>query len=490
MDHGLIALERTHPMTLQNQGPSRHVAVVGGGLAGLAAAVAFCEHGWRVDLFEARRQLGGRAGSYYDSTTGEVTDHCQHVSLGCCTNFQDLCRRTGMTKFFRRDRELTFIGPDGKRSTVRAVQWLPAPLHLGPGLSQLCHLPFSERIAIARTLWRLARIPLAAVREAGNMEQWLESQGATRRAQDDFWSVILVSALAERLDRISLADGRKVLVEGFMANTSGYELQIPTVPLGKIYQEHLVQWLANRAAICQLATPVRRIILDKSAVQAVELDNGSQRRFDGYVLAIPWRRVREVILEPPSQLTAQWAGISQIESSPITGVHLRFDRPITDLPHAVIVGRLSQWLFNRGAQTAADPRSPAGHYYQVVISASRNLDVHSRNAVIAQVQDDLCSIFPAARGANLIHSRLITQRDAVFVIPPDVFGCRPAQRTPLDNLALAGDWTDTGWPATMEGAVRSGYLAAEVLLRAHGHRPSVLVTDQPYGWLARWLLRR
>ena len=121
------------------------------------------------------------------------------------------------------------------------------------------------------------------------MEQWLESQGATRRAQDDFWSVILVSALAERLDRISLADGRKVLVEGFMANTSGYELQIPTVPLGKIYQEHLVQWLANRAAICQLATPVRRIILDKSAVQAVELDNGSQRRFDGYVLAIPWR---------------------------------------------------------------------------------------------------------------------------------------------------------------------------------------------------------
>ncbi len=476
-------------MNVQQHGSSRHVAVLGGGLAGLAAAVAFCERGWRVSLFEARRQLGGRAGSFVDSTTAEITDHCQHVSLGCCVNFQDFCRRTGMAKFFYRDRALTFIGSDGRQSTVRGVRFLPAPLHLLPGLCRLKHLPLLERFTIAQTLWRMARIRPTDISRDCSMEKWLRQQGATQQASEEFWSVILVSALAERLDRISFVDARKVFVEGFMANSAGYELQVPAVPLGSMYQDYLVRWLEDRAATCHLATPVKEIIINGSSVQAIELSDGSQHRFDGYVLALPWKRVKEVIPAESGQLGAQLTGIDQIESSSITGVHLWFDRPITELRHAVIVGRLSQWLFSRGSRKDLGPQNPAGHYYQVVISASQNLNEYCRDDVIEQVQEDLRSILPQARHADLIHARLVTQRDAVFVVPPNLASCRPDQQTALDNLALAGDWTNTGWPATMEGAVRSGYLAAEVLLQAGGDCTSTFISEQKSGWLAQWFLK-
>jgi uncharacterized protein with NAD-binding domain and iron-sulfur cluster len=182
--------------------------------------------------------------------------------------------------------------------------------------------------------------------------------------------------------------------------------------------------------------------------------------------------------------------VSRLESAPITSVHLWFDRPITALPHAVFVGRLSQWMFNRtllqtGGQ-ADDPSAP--HYYQIVISASRNLEGRSQQETIDEVLRELAAVWPDTKTAGHEHARLVTEHKAVFSVTPGADALRPVQQTPIDNLQLAGDWTRTGWPATMEGAVRSGYLAAENVLARLGSPDRILQPDLPTAKLSRWLL--
>jgi len=195
------------------------------------------------------------------------------------------------------------------------------------------------------------------------------------------------------------------------------------------------------------------------------------------------------------------ARLSQMEASPIAAVHLWFDRPIADLPHAVLVGRLSQWVFRRpvdeqagdatpGTEKAASAEiSPGVHYYQVVISASRSLQGRPRESVVAEVVADLKATFPRAAEASLLKAKVVNDPHAVFSVRPGIDDLRPAQQTAIPNLFLAGDWTQTTWPATMEGAVRSGYLAAQGLLTTLG-RPSRCVVDNlPSGWLAQRLIR-
>ena len=179
--------------------------------------------------------------------------------------------------------------------------------------------------------------------------------------------------------------------------------------------------------------------------------------------------------------------VGEFQSAPISAVHLWFDRPITELPHAVLPGRLSQWVFNHGKQAPAgsDDAQGRGYYYQVVISASRELADQAREATIAKVREELAAAWPEAAQAKLIQSRLITQQHAVFSPLPGTERLRPNQRTGVPNLFLAGDWTATGWPATMEGAVRSGYLAAEAVLGSLGWPAEILVPDLPRPWLAR-----
>jgi hypothetical protein len=185
------------------------------------------------------------------------------------------------------------------------------------------------------------------------------------------------------------------------------------------------------------------------------------------------------------------AHLDEIDSAPITGVHLWFDRPITPLPHAVVVGRLCQWVFYRGmTRVPGESASATGHYYQIVISASRDLSGRDPDDVVRQILVELETLWPAVGDARLVHRRIVTQRDAVFSVCPGLDQMRPSQRTPIANLMLAGDWTATGWPATMEGAVRSGYLAAEGAWAAMGRPHRAIVADLPRGIVARLVLGR
>jgi squalene-associated FAD-dependent desaturase len=480
----------------------RRVAIIGGGLAGLAAAAAAVDCGLEVEVFEARRRLGGRAGSFGDPHS--QIDHCQHVAMGCCTNWADFCRRTEIIDCFERHARLHFIGPDGRQCDFAAAAGLPAPLHLLPALFRLRFLSLGERWGVARAVIRLGKVPDTF--SQGTIGQWLRGQGQSDWALQWFWAPILTSALGESLDRASTAAARHVFRDGFLAHRRAYELQIPRAPLGEIYDRRVAEWLGKRGVAIHLSTRVEGIEGTAENAVSIRLADKSERPFDFFVAAVPWGRIKSLLPAAMLDKFAAIEGVDQIVPAPITAVHLWFDRPITALPHAVLVGRLGQWVFNRGRQTihseiegrqvGADTASTSpgdsvgrsAHYYQVVVSASHGLKSNKREEVVAKVCRELRTIWPAAGDAELLRWQMVTEPAAVFSMQPGVERLRPAQRTPIANLALAGDWTDTGWPATMEGAVRSGYLAVEAILAAMGESRWIVVPGLAPGRLARWLL--
>jgi squalene-associated FAD-dependent desaturase len=294
--------------------------------------------------------------------------------------------------------------------------------------------------------------------------------------------------LGEEVDRASLAAARKVFVDGFLSARRAYEVEVPQVPLSELYGKRLEEWLMRQGVAVHLGTPVERITGNRSQVTAVVASDGERCTVDAVVVALPWRRIRDVFADELLAALPSLAGVGEIEPAPITGVHLWFDREIMSLPHAVLVGRLSQWVFNRGVAQAPRSTPPAEHYYQIVISASRMLATRQRDDVLRQVVAELADVWPATSAARLLRWRIISEQAAVFSVRPGVEHLRPPQATPICNLALAGDWTRTGWPSTMEGAVRSGYLAAECVMRSLGRETKLLVHDLPWGWLAKWLI--
>ncbi len=480
------------------------VLIIGGGLAGLAAAAGLAEHGIRSTLLESRKVLGGRASSFEDSAQAEIVDNCQHVSMGCCTSLAQFCRTFGIDDLFQVEKALTFIGPGGRHCSFAADPF-PAPLHLARAFSRLKYLTWWDRWQLAWGLRRLARTPVERLRGRSFLD-WLRENRQGERVRELFWHVVLVSAISETLDRIDAAHARKVFVDGFLANRHGWEVHIPRVPLERLYGGRVRRWLEAQGVELRTLTGASRIDVDQADRPAsVVCRSGETLAAEDVVLAVPQYRVPD-LLPGPVMADPFFARIARIESSPIASVHLWFDMPIMDLPHAVLVGRLSQWVFRRSenltsdssvvlrnmALAAGDGPVPQevlkkSNYYQVVISASRGVREQGQEATVEAVVAELREIWPRVRQARLLHSRVVIEQRAVFAATPGVDSLRPSQETPIPRLHLAGDWTDTGWPATMEGAVRSGYLAAESLLRRRGIHCSLLPPDLPVEASARWL---
>ena len=322
------------------------MAIVGGGLAGLAAAVALSDYGCEIQVLETRRQLGGRAGSFWDASGGEWIDHCQHISLGCCTNYADFCRRTGLESLFHRYATLHFFAPDGRRYDLKAARGLPAPLHLAPGLMRLGFLSLHERLSVARALGHLAWQPDSNRQSGETIADWLNRQGQSERAIEQFWALVLVSALSESLEHISLEAARKVFVDGFLAAPDGHFLEVPSVPLQELFAR-AGQWLESRGVTVRLGARVREVPVEGSRVLGLRVGTDPLLETDAVILAVPWRHLDELLAPEIVQAIPHGESFASLPSAPITSVHLWFDRPPIPLPHAVLVGRLSQWVFCR-----------------------------------------------------------------------------------------------------------------------------------------------
>jgi squalene-associated FAD-dependent desaturase len=322
-----------------------------------------------------------------------------------------------------------------------------------------------------RIVWGLACLRLAPERADPPFQLWLQRHGQTERTIRRFWGLVLVSALNEEPERIGLRYARKVFLDGFLRHRRGFEVGLPAVPLGRLYGQELQTWLDKHGVRLLLGTGVRRLIVAGDRISGLELRDGTQVEADWYISAVPFDRLLDLLPAGVVAGHATFANLQRLETSPITSVHVWYDRPVMELPHAVLVDCVGQWVFNRGEVGAGE------HYLQVVVSAARQLRALGQDEIERSVTEELSRLFPAAVPAAIRRVRVITEHSATFSAVPGVDRWRPGQASPLRNLLLAGDWTATGWPATMEGAVRSGYQAAQELLRRLGHRQRLLQPD-------------
>jgi len=450
--------------------PNSRVAVVGGGLAGLAAGCALAGSGFRVTLFERRPYLGGRASSYQHPGTGEVVDNCQHVLLGCCTNLIQFYERLGVENKIRWYDRLTFLEPGGRTSVI-AQSKLPAPLHTAPAFLRAACLDLSDKFSIGMAMAALA--PGTSRDTGDNFLTWLRRHGQTKRAIERFWNPILVSALNEELDRVSVPYAAQVVRESFLKSATAGRMGVPTVPLTDLYSI-AGDYIAARGGEVRFRSSVESFLSEPDKVKL--LVSGEEKGFDFVVFAVPFD-VLSRILPQTSAADPLRQVLARFETSPITGIHLWFDRQITDLDHAVLLDRTIQWMFHKSKLLG---RNENGSYVELVVSSSKTLVEKSRAEIIELALTELREFFPGARDASLVKSTVIKEVHATYSPRPGIDVYRPRPETVWPRVFLAGDWTATGWPATMEGAVRSGYLGAESVARVAGIRDaSFLVSDLP-----------
>jgi squalene-associated FAD-dependent desaturase len=384
--------------------------------------------------------------------------------MGCCTNLAHFCKTLGIDHLMQPQPALYFMTPDRRVSRFRADRW-PAPLHLLRSFAGAHYLSAMEK---ARIAWGLVRLQRHPADDDSPFQDWLEKNHQTPRIVARFWGLVLVSALNESPERIGTRYARKVFVDGFLKHPRGFEIEVPAVPLGQLYGDELIAWLNAHQIDLQLRRGARQLQIEGERVAALEMRQAGPLDADWYLSTVPFDRLLDLLPFDVVEQHAYFSNLRNLETSPITSVHCWFDCQGTDLPHIVLVESVGQWVFNRG-ETA-----PGEWYLQVVVSAARQFRGLGHDEVERQVVAELRRLLPRLADAKLVRARVVTEHAATFSAAPGVDRWRPVQTSPIDNLFVAGDWTNTGWPATMEGAVRSGYLAAEALLSRVG-RPEKLV---------------
>ena len=472
-------------------------------MAGLSSAVALADAGFRVRLFEKRPHLGGRATSYTLPDGSEV-DNCQHVTLGCCTNLADFYRRVGASGKIRFYDQLYFADARGRRSAIKAG-WLPPPLHMAPSFLFLGAMNVADKRCIARALLSIARAGGNSPDIAGiSMLDWLRRMKQTPAAIERFWRVVLVSALDEELARMDAGHGITVFWKAFLANRQGYRIGIPSVPLASLY-EGCREAVVLRGGEVRVRSGVREVRLNAKRFVSAILEDGSEVPADACIAAVPHGMLPDLLPPGMAEPGAPLESLRQLRTSPITSVHLWFDRTVMEEPFLTLLEHTTQWVFNKtmlcagreanGANSHLNsesffPDTPKPQYLQLVISASYDLVPRPRQEIIDTCRGELAEVLPASRDATLLKATVIKEINATFSPAPGVDRWRPPQQIGMENLFLAGDWTSTGWPATMEGAVRSGYMAAEALLSRLGPSRKFLQPDLPLEGFSKFWARR
>jgi squalene-associated FAD-dependent desaturase len=454
------------------------VAVIGGGLAGITAAIALAESGADVTLLEARPRLGGATCSF--SRDGLTVDTGQHVFLGCCTAYRGLLARLGMTEHTTlQDRfDVTVLAPgaNGRPRQARLRRTaLPGPLHMLPALGRYPFLSFAERASVARPALAMRFVdPADPAADTQRFGDWLARRGQSERTRRALWDLFSVSALNIAGDDASLALAAVVVKTGLLGKNNAADIGVPALPLGELHGDAGATLLAKLGARVSLNAKVSAI--EHGALEPA--DGGGYRvrlgedelAVDAVVLAVPHEKAAPLI--PAGALrertVAGWAGLG---ASPIVNVHVIYDRPVMDLPFVAAIDSPVQWVFDRtrisGLSASNHGASNHGRSGQQYLAISLSAADQYADTPVAELQEQflpaLAELFPAARDARVTEFFVTRERRATFRQAPGSGALRPKAATAWPGLVLAGAWTDTGWPDTMEGAVRSGLAAAAEL---------------------------
>jgi squalene-associated FAD-dependent desaturase len=464
------------------------VVVVGAGVAGLAAAVALSGAGARVVLLERKPYVGGRAYSYLHPALNEVIDS-QHVLLGCCTNLVDLCRLAGTERKIRWYDAIPFLEPgrdggEAQRSDLVPGE-LPSPAHSMVSFLGAPMLGVRDKAGIARGLMEFMRGIPNGDDEA--FSEWVRRTGQTERAVKRFWVPIIVSTLNDTFERTSTRYAAKVMYESLLKSASGGRMGVPAEPMSEFYAA-LAGLAQQQGTELRLRESVERIERAEGAWRAVLSDGGAVSG-KALVLALPFEQAQKLlgtIAQPSAEQRAVMKGFAEFVHAPITTIHLWLDREVTEIEQAALLDTRIQWMFNKSRIR----RSASGeHYYELVISASHAELKKTREEILSSAIEELKSFFPAAGEARVVRAGVLKEARATFSVTPGLERFRPEPDACGDGLYLAGDWTKTDWPSTMESAARSGRIAAERVARAAGGKQQFLTPELPLRGLMRLIAR-
>ena len=441
----------------------RTVAVLGGGLAGLSAARMLLEQGFHVSLIEKRPFLGGRAFSFHSSEVDMEVDNGQHVFMGCCTYYIDLIKALGAYEnAFLQDSLRAEVVRDGERGTLASTPSL-GPLHLLPSFVRYPHMGAADKLRAAYGLFRAGltdRRKHAAALDAERAIDWLKRHHQSDRAIENFWNLIVLPTLNDDVRSVNADMVIMVVQEGFLKQPRDAAIGYARVGLSSLAGVPGMRFIEDRGGKVALGKTVRGIVIEGGAVSSVRLSDGSTFKADAYVSALPFRELLRCL---PREQARQpfFASIAGLSSSPIVGLHMWYDRQVMEEDFIAALDSPIQWVFNR-SRIQGEKGLP-GQYVCVSLSGAWEFVDQPKDELRELFTEEMRRLFPLARDAVVKKCLVIKQPEATFRCVPGVASHRPSQTTPIPNLFLAGEWTDTDWPSTMEGAVRSGVSAAEAL---------------------------
>ena len=451
------------------EGDAAPIAVVGGGLAGLTAALDLAEAGAPVALFERRPFVGGKAFSFVDPQHGVALDNGQHITMRCCTAFDAFLTRIGMRGAVRYQRALNVRVIDPGRGLSSSVASLgpplPAPWHLAWSILSYRHLSPLERARIGAAVLAMRRIDERRRRELDrrSFAEWLREHGQSPRVIERFWDLIILPTCNDQSANVSAAQAIQVCRTGFLTQTRAADIGLFRRGLGEIADAALAR-ACEAGAQARLGERVERIELADGRAAAVHTGGGERIPVSGVVLALPPQQALEAL---PAELRVRepfWR-LRQFSTSPIVNIHLKWSAPIMQRDFAAVLDPGVQFIFNRSALHGwPGPEQ----WISCSLSGAHEAVALPQDELVSRARNGLRRALRRAREAELLAARVVKETDATFRPAPGILAHRVGARTPIANLTLAGAWTDTGWPATMESAVRSGHAAAKAMQGAIG----------------------
>jgi hydroxysqualene dehydroxylase len=448
------------------------VIIIGGGFAGLAAAVELAEQGRKVLVLERRGFLGGRAYSFADKTTGTVIDNGQHLMMGCYHHTLDFLGKIGaLDKVkFQANPRVDFLHDSASgqisHASFQCPNW-PAPLHLLAGLARLQSIGWNDRLRALRVGLTLQlmngdrkgeRAKLADV----TVREWLNELGQSEQMQRRFWDIIALATLNETPERASADMFARVLEQAFLHSKRDSTMVISRVGLSDLYTTDARSFLVARGGAVRLNADVEQIEFNNQRVTGLTLRGGEQLTAETVISTVPYFALRRMVRPEVLSAKASLRTLSALKSAPIVSINLWYDRQVTELEFVGLLDSPVEWVFNKNA-IAGEPVDKLQHL-ALVISGAHEAAKQTKEELIALAEREMERFFPAARQTKPRHAVVIREHDATLSHTVGVARLRPPQQTEFENFYLAGDWTDTGLPATIESAVWSGQECARRIL--------------------------